>query len=125
MKTNTCRQIKTVEELVLLQERGVLVMSPSVTWMEKPRKIDAILKLSVDSLLKMLSKGVYAVGEEESAPEDSVLINGRAKIRATGLSQTEIAVLVGVTKQAVSQFMSAASVQTRILDKYLNALGIK
>lgn len=119
------RKVSSVEELVLMQERGIKVVCPSVTWMEKPRKVDAILKLSVASLLSMLGKGVYAVGEEEQAPEDSILVRSRERIRATGLSHGEIAALVGVTRQAVQQFMAAKSVQTRVLDRYLNSLGIK
>ena len=119
------RKINSVEELVKLCERGVLVFCPSVSFMERPRRIDNVLDLSCRNLLKMIDKGLFAYGEEEAAPPDSVLFDGREKIRALGLSQREIANLVGVSQQAVEKFMNAESVQTRTLSKYLVKLGVK
>jgi hypothetical protein len=122
-KTVVGRKINSVEELVKLCERGVLVFCPAFPYLEKPRKIDNVLDLSCRNLLKMIDKGLFAYGEEESAPEDSVLFDGREKIRSLGLSQREIANLVGVSQQAVEKFMNAESVQTSTLSKYLDKLG--
>ena len=119
------RRVTGIPDLVLLQERGVKIVCPSVNWMEKPRKIDQLLKCSVESVLRHLNKGIFAVGEEEAAPEGSVLELAKARIRESGMSHEEIATRVGVSRQAVQQFMAANSVQTRILDKYLNALEAK
>jgi predicted DNA-binding transcriptional regulator AlpA len=122
--TGKSRKIRNVEELANLADRGVLVVCPAIDYMETPRKVEQILGLSVRSILNMISKGLYAIGEVEAAPEGSLLEIFRNKIRATGLSHDEIAQLVGVSRPAVTQVMNASSVQTRTLDKYLNALGI-
>lgn len=88
-------------------------------------KVDGILKCSVESVLRHLNKGMFAMDKEEAAPEGSVLELAKARIRESGMSHEEIATRVGVSRQAVQQFMSAKSVQTRILDKYLHALEAK
>lgn len=118
------RKVTSVEDLVLLHENGVKVKCDHITWLERPRKIDNVLKLSVRSVLDIIAKGLYAMGEDEGAMEDSVLVSGKRKIRSTGLSQKEISTRVGVSQQAVQQFMAASSVQTRVLDKYLKALEL-
>lgn len=118
------RKIRSVEELDNLEDRGILVVCPEINYMETPRKIDTIIGLSYRSIRTMIRKGLYAVGETEEAPEGSLLESAKIKIRSTGLSNDEIAKMVGVTKQSVSQLMNAKSVQTKTLDKYLNALGI-
>ena len=120
---NGCRKIKTVEELILLQSRGVKVTCPTVNYMEKPRTIENLKNLKLGSAMAMIKNGLYAVDDDEQPLEGSVLGIGREQIRALGLSQDQIAKNVGVTRQAVNKFMGAASVQTRTLDKYLTRLG--
>jgi len=119
------KKINSVEELSALCSRGAMIVCEQSVIFSKPRKAESIMGMSCKSVLDFLRKGAYVVGEEEVAEEDSILRDGREKIRALGLSQREIAEKVGVTQQSVAKMMSAESVQTRTLSKYLDKLGVK
>ena len=118
------RKIKTVEELYHLLAQGTKVTSPKVNYLMAPKPVEKILGLSVRSLLDIIDKGLYAVGVEEIAPERGLLEWAKQKIRETGLSHGEIASLMGLQRSTVTKFMNSASVQTRVVDRYFEVLGL-
>lgn len=96
----------------------------------------------------MIDKGLYLDGHDDNDAENSsqettisprpaevvehqaphekfnYLKDAQKKILATGMSQSQIGARLGVTQQAVHNFITAKSVQTRVLEKYLKALSL-
>ncbi len=118
------RQVRTVEELAQLAKRGIKVQSLKVSYLMSPKKAETILKLSTQSIIKIIQQGLYCVGVDDLEPEGGVLSWAKTRIRETGLSHSEIASLLGVSRQSVQKFMNAQSVQTRVIDKYFQVLGL-
>lgn len=118
------KKISSVEELAHCVENGLEVICPSVTYLEKPKKAEAVMGMSVRSVLTLIRKGMYAKGVELGAPTGSLLAWAQKRVASTGLSHSEIAEMVGCKRQEVGRFMSAKSVQTRTLDRFMKELGL-
>ena len=135
------RQIKNIEELYQLSLKGARVYAPNVPHLEQSRKAEQILGMSARAVLKTIEKGLYLEGqdEEEETLDTAIQIPepqnfelkynhlkiAQQKILATGLSQSQIGARLGITQQAVHNFITAKSVQTRVLEKYLRALNLE
>jgi predicted XRE-type DNA-binding protein len=144
------RKVQSVEELFICSLNGLRVSSPHVPHLEQARKAEHVLSMSARAVLKIIEKGLYIHGNEDSdgdsstnasansllkpaktgseqnqsSPKESFLQEAQRKICATGLSQAKIGEMLGVTQQAVHNFLKADSVQTRILEKYVKTLKI-
>jgi predicted XRE-type DNA-binding protein len=112
-------KISTIEELVHLAEIGERVSSPCVTWLATPKKAEALMGMSCRSLLTMIRKGIYTKMDVPSSDKQIAQLEEiKAKVRATGMSYSEIANKLGVTKQAVGQFMKASDVKSSTIKRY-------
>ena len=131
------RQIKSVEELYQLSLKDAKVYSPHFPHLEQARKAEQILGMSTRAVLKMIEKGLFTESPndeielmEPTSVEiakiniENFLKMAQKKIINTGLSQSQIGARLGVTQQAVHNFLTAESVQTRILSKYMHALDL-
>ena len=118
------KRITTIEELVSCAASGVSVSCPEVTYFERPMDANKLMEFSSKSLLAAIQRGMFAHGVPEGAEKGTFLGQWQAKIRGTGLSNCDIAKIMGTSRQTVDQFQAAKSVQTRVLERYIEKLGL-
>ena len=118
------RKIYSVEELYNHAQNGIRVSCDSVGYLIIPRKASSIMGCSCKSLMNMIKRGLYAHGVPEGASDDGILIQWQAKIKATGLSHSQLADKWGIGRRAVTKFLNSKSVQTSSLEEKLRKLEL-
>lgn len=115
-------RIKTIDQLVLAAKRGFHIKSPEISYLTKWTKAESLMSFSVRGIQRAIDKGLVCKELEAVTEQLDALQECKDKLRASGLSYGQISERLGITIQAVGQFMKAQSVSTRTISKYLGVL---
>ena len=116
-------KLNSIDQLVKVAEKGYHVRCEDVSYLEKWVKAEALLAFSVRGLQTAISKGMVCRELQSVTDQLDLLQDCKDKIRSSGLSYGMVSKKLGITIQAVSNFMRSASSSTRTIAKYLKVIS--
>lgn len=118
-------KVESLNHLAQLARDGKKVTCPQVNYMDPPKLASWVMSYySGTGLERLIDKGLFCEGKGSTKSSRNILEDVKAKVRALGLSQKEMAERLGVPQSRVSEFLLRPDAKCSTMQKYITEFNL-